>query len=662
MTKHFLTICGILLLVIVVGAALVVTHRQPSSHQNMPTTAPSLVNQTTLNALPHKSASSADTSRVATGIVPPTNSWLSGMVLQKTPEPVYPMPLSFLAKTSGFEIGLPTVQSTATQISGEHVAGISVDLGATNFSLTRLDKLSATLSYVHGNTTLGYLTLAEGSPYVFYHAATAATLNLSAINPSDVLEHSSHYARYQSNGHTYAVLSQQGSLSLSSSGIQVSVKNGDLVTLYAVPGSSDVLKTYAANALQSVDVSYQLNGTSANTTFSLHTANHQPTVFVSMPSQSISGKQLTTFDSIYGSMPALSGTTFTTTAPAVAASNSLDLSHLSATHRQQLITTLAADVATTTIDKQDSYYAGKQLARAANLLSLAEQLKQPALATKLTTILVGAFHARLGGNYFYYDTTLKGVAATTAAFGSQDFNDHHFHYGYWLYAASILGQYDATFLAQSKDQLNLLAADIANYQAGSTFPLYRNYDPYAGHSWAAGLAPFADGNNQESSSEALHAWNGVVLWGRVSNNEALQVEGQWMLAGESQAASAAWRSISTSLPALKNYTSPITSLNFGGKRVYSTFFSDDPAAKLGIQLIPMDPSMTSFKSDGNASAVIAATIHGDNYNVPLGDYILMYDALINPTQAASLAPKQTMIDDGNSRSYLNAWIFSQVDK
>ncbi|HEX7210899.1 MAG TPA: glycosyl hydrolase, partial [Propionibacteriaceae bacterium] len=52
----------------------------------------------------------------------------------------------------------------------------------------------------------------------------------------------------------------------------------------------------------------------------------------------------------------------------------------------------------------------------------------------------------------------------------------------------------------------------------------RTFDAYAGHSWASGTAPFADGNNQESSSEAITAWTGLALWAKASANPNLETE------------------------------------------------------------------------------------------------------------------------------------------
>ncbi|MBC7708118.1 hypothetical protein H7Y63_02765, partial [Polaromonas sp.] len=151
-----------------------------------------------------------------------------------------------------------------------------------------------------------------------------------------------------------------------------------------------------------------------------------------------------------------------------------------------------------------------------------------------------------------------------------------------------------------------------------------------------------------------------ALWGDATRNQALARTGKWLLANEANTAQKAWRIGDTSDAALANYTSPVASLNFSGKRTYTTFFSDEASAKLGIQLIPMDPSMAGFKQDKDTiTKSVLSTIKNDNYNVPLGDYVLMYSSLNNPEAALASASKQTSIDDGNSKTYMLAWIYAQ---
>jgi endo-1,3(4)-beta-glucanase len=45
------------------------------------------------------------------------------------------------------------------------------------------------------------------------------------------------------------------------------------------------------------------------------------------------------------------------------------------------------------------------------------------------------------------------------------------------------------------------------------FPRLRSFDCYSLHSWASGLTEFADGRNQESTSEAVNAYYAAALLG-----------------------------------------------------------------------------------------------------------------------------------------------------
>lgn len=624
----------------------------------------SILDRPTLDRLPKQAVSSASLARLSDTITPPTNSWISGMVLQDKPMAVYPMPLSFQATDTGFSIGLPTITSTATTISGGHSAGIDATIkDASSFTLTRFDRTSATITYRSAMTDLGYLTMTQGSPYVFYHAM--ADTEILVDKAVDVQTKDGAH-RFTVNKKEY-VLSphDQTTIRVQDDQIRATVPKGSLLTFYALPaGQEDTLKEFAGNEVNSVAVDIDENADESRTKFTYSTENNQPTIVSFLPYLAIKdGKKIEpAFQSIYGDMNTYQGTTFQTTAPLITASSKLDLDDISKEEKSLLIADLLADSQKVTVEPQDSYFAAKQVARIANLLRIAKQLNQDEVSTRLQSALKKELTNRLGKDYFYYDTELKGIAAKTKAFGSEDFNDHHFHYGYFIYAASILGEYDPSFMSEYKNEVNLLVADIASYETYKEFPVMRNYDPYSAHSWAAGLAPFQDGNNQESSSEAIHAWNAVTLWAKLIGNKTLEDGAQWMLSGETSTASKAWRNVDTSPDYLSSYTSPEASLSFGGKRTYTTFFSDESNAKLGIQLIPMSPVMEVFASDGNAiSSKLAAQDNPSDFNVVLGDYLIMYLALKDRSAASSALDRQqdSFIDDGNSRTYLRAWIYAQ---
>lgn len=82
-----------------------------------------------------------------------------------------------------------------------------------------------------------------------------------------------------------------------------------------------------------------------------------------------------------------------------------------------------------------------------------------------------------------------------ADFGNTYYNDHHFHYGYFILTAAIIGHLDPTWLTKANvDYVNTLVRDVANpSSADKYFPVYRNFDWYHGHSWAHGLYETLDG-------------------------------------------------------------------------------------------------------------------------------------------------------------------------
>jgi endoglucanase Acf2 len=271
-----------------------------------------------------------------------------------------------------------------------------------------------------------------------------------------------------------------------------------------------------------------------------------------------------------------------------------------------------------------------------------------------------------GQECFVYDPKLHTVVGLKNSFGSEQDNDHHFHYGYFLSAAGVVAQYEPAAAKRWAPVMNLLAADLAS-RSGSTFPTSRVYDPYFSHSWASGFSPFADGNNQESTSEAINAWTGLSLWAAASHQKPLAAEAAWMLSGETASALKYWLNPELHGAAFAGFDHRMVSLTWGGKRDFATWFSADPSAIVGIQLIPMSPVSTYLRSPaaGGAAQIrrLVAAAGAKGYDQPLGDYLLMYRSLAGGRDAAAaLAAARKLpakaIDNGNSRTYLLAYILA----
>src|SRR5262249_56965996 len=77
-------------------------------------------------------------------------------------------------------------------------------------------------------------------------------------------------------------------------------------------------------------------------------------------------------------------------------------------------------------------------------------------------------------------------------------------------------------------------------RADPRFPRLRTFDPYEGHSWAAGHAAFGAGNNQESSSEAMNFAAGLVLWGAATGDTTIRDLGIFLYATEASAIAQYW--------------------------------------------------------------------------------------------------------------------------
>ncbi len=321
----------------------------------------------------------------------------------------------------------------------------------------------------------------------------------------------------------------------------------------------------------------------------------------------------------------------------------------------------------------DSYFLGKELLRIAQLYNLSKQLNLKKESEKLKNILYSEFNVwrenitnnktPLYGKYIVYDNKIKGVITQRPSFGSDEFNDHHFHYGYFVHIAAILAKYDSKFLKENKPIVNLLVKDYLNFNRNDkNFAFLRNFDIYEGHSWASGTAMFGDGNNQESSSEAIHAYYAGYLWANAIQNDDLKEISLWLYNQEIESSLTYWLLANDYSPQYPDYKHNLLSLLWGGKAEFSTWFSSEPEAKLGIELLPVTAG-SEYLAQINPNIIsrhLAETSFPEHKL--FFDQLLMYQAVSNPRRALRLFSEVTTkdIDGSNSRSFLYAWIISRI--
>lgn len=192
-------------------------------------------------------------------------------------------------------------------------------------------------------------------------------------------------------------------------------------------------------------------------------------------------------------------------------------------------------------DLNSMYYSGKALSKFATLIYTMNQLADNVdSAEKPFAELKKAFARFVQNKQQYplaYDAVWKGVVSTAGYngdlnqdFGNTAYNDHHFHYGYFIHAAAIIGALDPDWLQANKEWVNTLVRDAGNsVEDDKYFPFSRSFDWYNGHSWAKGLFESFDGKDQESTSEDTMFAYAIKMWGQTTGDRSMEARGNMML-------------------------------------------------------------------------------------------------------------------------------------
>ena len=275
---------------------------------------------------------------------------------------------------------------------------------------------------------------------------------------------------------------------------------------------------------------------------------------------------------------------------------------------QALITEFMDQGAANWNTAEDTYWAGKNYGKVAELAAIARSNdmveEADTLINWLKAELEDWFRADTNGSldtnkYFVYDDQWNTLLGLEESFGShQQLNDHHFHYGYFVRAATEVCRVDPDWCGADAwgPMIELLIRDYAGGRDDTMFPYLRNFDPAYGFSWASGHANFALGNNNESTSEAANSYGAIVLYGLITGNDELVERGMYLHASSTSAYWEYWNNIDRfrgldgdydNFPA--GYTRMTTSIIWGSGHVFSTWFSGAFAHILGIQGLPLSP-------------------------------------------------------------------------
>jgi endo-1,3(4)-beta-glucanase len=308
-----------------------------------------------------------------------------------------------------------------------------------------------------------------------------------------------------------------------------------------------------------------------------------------------------------------------------------------------------------------SYFGLKELGRLATIAQVAQgvgaEAQRRQALDRLRPQLVDwlTYDGGGDGRYFAYDSTWGGLIAVPAEFGSNDYNDHHFQYGYLVRAAAVLGQADPAFRGDYGGAVDLVVREYAGALGTPGFPAFRVFNPYLGHSAASGFAPFADGNNQESSGEAVAAWEAVVRWGLVTDRPDLVTHGVTHYAMEAATARMYWLGQGITRP--DGYAHQVAGIVWDAKIDYATFFDPKPESVEGIQLLPLTFG-SLYRADAKAAGARSAGLDRATGGAPRawGDLFAADLAAADPGAARDRLRPDLPREDSTSRAMVRYYV------
>ncbi len=625
----------------------------------------------------------------------PTNAFWEGMVSGGGNERVGFAPYQLKASAAGLGVGLIAVQTTPTVvlIPDQQQFQLGASASPTTHVVSAFDQFSVTMQYSVGAGTMT-LPMVMGMPYVTADYAavtpklTALGATFSKVNGVTTTPATgTRFTLTLSDNSTWVLYaSAPVTFNWNAGALTASAPLSGTLRIANVPsGSTAVLDAHAGAIPRGGKFDVSIGGDVARLHFNFVTTGSGPLLMMAMPHHlpRLQGAVLPglSYSSMTGTLQAVEASTWNLRIPLSTitwnAPRPIDPARLAAV---QAALTADASYDPGAGANSDPYFGGKHLAKLARLSLIADEVGDTASAAALRARLTPLAAKWLGGqnpaDNLVYETswgglvTVNGLADTGADFGQGIYNDHHYHYGYHLFAAAaVLKANPNAFTAAQRKGLLAMVRDIANPSANDPgFTQLRMFDLFRSHSWAHGLA-YPDGghgSDQESSSEAVNAWYGLQLLGVATGDQRMADLGRLLLALEIDGARTYWQipAASAIYPAQFAQNARCVGQLFDAQVTFQTFFGAEPWKVYGIQMIPFTPASEllinptwisdSWTGKMSPAATDAVTAHS-------GFAGLLYSAhatidKVTAWNELNVSPTSTQIDDGNSLTNSLWWV------
>lgn len=617
----------------------------------------------------------------------PTNKVWSSAIFKGELTGLYTYPFASRTTDGLLQVAMPSKnvyeRLVTAQISSDFISIKSRD-AVDKVYVESFDDISVTFMFKgSANQDLFRATYVQGSPYI-YVTPLQSTLSidpsqytLSQANDSWIYTYNDKKLGAFSNGS----ISQEGnSLNINFDGTQ----NPYLTVALVNDSNLDLIKSLASNLITSVTSEYTFseNRIIQSYIFKFTDSANNSTLFGLLPHQYLNSgynleNSLFTVNTIRGDQHfvQVNDSQISYSIEKEGMAQEIVPEQLSQDNKAILSDLIERDLKNITFIRPTTYFGGNDILKLARLMQLAEKADNSNLfdriKERLKAELAEWFTYREGetSKYFAFDQTFGGIMGfETGGFGEEKYNDHHFQYGYFIHAAAILASYDEQFIADYGPLVNLLIKDIANNDKNDNlFPYRRYFDAYEGHSWATGHADILDGNNQESSSEAINAWYGMWKWSKVIKDTELESFSEYLYSAEINSTRNYWLNWYNNKSIFPDgYKRNKASLIYGGKFEYQTFFSLEPQSIEAIQYLPITPgSLYLFNSDILNRDYNSFKDNLKDINAHLNDFNYLYYAMIKGFSLLDMKKIETMeIDEGQSRANVYYWtlFWDRVEK
>lgn len=541
----------------------------------------------------------------------PTNDWWSDKVKNAHSSNLFNYP--FTEKTLNSGLVLTYIPWGPI----DNIEPVKVGLNGLNANAANISDFSdwtITMQWKNGLKQME-ATTGIGMPFVYFTKDSASTAEVTVDQGTATINNEILIIENLRNGADFAVYAPSGSVWTKTGNVYSSTLNGENYwSLAFLPLSSSNLLTAAIDFQQyayvfptgtSSSYSYNESTSQVSTVFNVQTSVKEgintdmllgllPHQWANLGSGSVNTSHV--YNTVRGQLKMMSGNTFSTVNTFYGILPTLPyIDFYSPTFSPAKMNTKIKlleneGLATWT----DSYNEGQAMNRLIQTARVAEISGDTVALNKILATIKTRLEDWLKANsgevafLFYYNQTWSAMLGYPAGHGQDvNINDHHFHWGYFIHAASFLEQYDPGWKNQWGDMINLLVRDAASSnRQDSLFPYLRNFSPYAGHCWANGFATFPQGNDQESTSESMQFNSSLIHWGEVTGNDSIRDLGIYLYTTEQAAVEEYWFDMyNRNFASNQQYS--LVSRVWGNSYDNGTFWTADIAASYGIEMYPI---------------------------------------------------------------------------